>query len=116
VLRIRLTRMGKRNRPHYRIVVAEHSAPVKGKIIEAFGFYNPLVEPKLLEVKQDRLQYWISKGAKPSDTAASLLKQHGIQGMDDYIAPRNKKKKGKGEEAPAAAAPVAAPVAEEKKA
>jgi len=101
--------MGKKNRPHYRIVVAEHSAPVKGKIVESFGFFNPLVEPKVLEVKKDRLQYWMTKGAKPSDTVASLLKQHGVQGMEQFINPRDKKKKGKGEEAPAAvAAPVAA--------
>lgn len=106
--------MGKRNRPHYRIVVAEHSAPVKGKIIEAFGFYNPLVEPKVLEVKQDRLQYWMSKGAKPSDTAASLLKQHGVKGMDDYLNPRDKKKKKKGEVAPAVTAPVEAKTEEKK--
>ncbi len=109
MLRIRLTRTGKKNRPSYRIVVAEHTAPIQGKFIEVVGFYNPIENPKQLEFKEDRIKYWISVGAKPTDTVASLLKSKGMEGMDEYIAPRDKqrKKKGEEEEAPEASAPAA---------
>ena len=117
MLRIRLTRTGKNAQPSYRIVVAEHSKPVKGKYIEALGYYLPTRSPKEFKFNQERINFWISKGAKPSDTLATLLKQNGMGGMDQYITYRTdlkaKKKKG-GEEAAAAATPAApaAPAAE----
>lgn len=73
MLRIRLTRTGKRHEPTYRIVVAEHSAPVKGKFLEIVGYYLPTRKPKVFEVKADRIQYWISQGALASDTVHNLL-------------------------------------------
>jgi len=110
VLRIRLSRTGKTNQPYYRIVVAEHSAAVKGRYNEILGHYIPLQKPKKLEFNEERIKYWISKGAKPTDTVASLLKNSGVAGMEPYIEPRDKKHKKKGEqaEAPAAQAPAAA--------
>ncbi|OIP80879.1 30S ribosomal protein S16 [Candidatus Peregrinibacteria bacterium CG22_combo_CG10-13_8_21_14_all_44_10] len=121
MLRIRLTRTGKTNRPSYRIVVAEHTSPIKGKFIEVLGFYNPIENPKQLEFKEDRIKYWISVGAQPTDTVASLLKSKGMADMDKYIAPRDKKRKGKGpeEEAPttppASSPPAATPAPAEDK-
>ncbi len=120
MLRIRLARTGKKNSPSFRIVVAEHSNPVKSNFVEVVGFYNPVQTPKLLEFNEERIKYWISVGAKPSDTVASLLKNGGMSGMDDYIGRRDlarKKKNGEDEEEEVAAAPAPeaapAPAAEE---
>lgn len=107
MLRIRLTRIGKANQPSYRLVVAEHARPVKGKYIESMGFYNPIVKPKVFTVDQVRIQYWMSKGAQPSSTVASLLKIQGMQGMEKWMEKRvsnMKKRKEKVEEAAAAPA------------
>lgn len=104
MLRIRLTRTGKNTQPSYRIVVAEHSSPAKAKFVEILGHYNISRTPRILEVNQDRVKYWISVGAKPSDTMAVLLKSLGMANMEQYIAPRTlkrKKKKGGAEEAAA---------------
>ena len=126
MLVIRLTRIGKTNEPAYRIVVAEKRKAVKGEYQEQIGFYNPS-ENKKIDFNKDRFEFWVSKGARPSDTVASLMKTNGVSGMEAFIAPRNMKRKPKnaapeGEAAPAPApapkpvveeAPVEAPVAEE---
>lgn len=100
MLRIRFSRTGKRGQPSYRIVVAEHRTPVKGRCIENLGNYMPARQPKIVSIKKDRITYWISKGAIPSDTAASLFKKEGMEGMEKYLEPRNKQRKKKGEETP----------------
>lgn len=114
MLRIRLSRTGRKNYPSYRIVVAEHARPVKGKFIEIVGHYIPIRDPKVLEYDQEKIKEWIAKGAKPTDTVASLLKNAGMTGLDEYIAPRDKKKKKKKEmkEEGGEAATPAAPAAE----
>ncbi|MFA6305436.1 MAG: 30S ribosomal protein S16 [Candidatus Gracilibacteria bacterium] len=116
MLKIRLTRVGKHAQPSFRVVLQEHTAAVKGKFIEALGYYKPADKPKVLEVNIERVKHWISVGAKPSDTVAVLLKKNGFEGMDKYIEPRNKKrksKKDKGEDAsaPASAQPSTQPAA-----
>ncbi len=119
MLRIRLTRTGKNTQPSYRIVVAEHSSPAKARFVEILGHYNISRKPRLLEVNQERVKYWISVGAKPSDTMAVLLKSLGMPNMEQYIGPRNlKRKKKKSGDAAEGAAKVteAAPVAEAKSA
>jgi len=73
MLRIRLTRTGKKHQPTYRIVVAEHSSPIKGKFIEIVGYYLADRKPKVLEVKADRVHYWLERGAQASDTVHNLL-------------------------------------------
>lgn len=101
MLRIRLTRTGKKGQPSYRIVVAEHTAPIKSKFIEVVGHYNLAVNPRILEVDQERVKYWISVGAKPTDRVATLLKGEGMENMDQYIGRRDlqrKKKKSSAEE------------------
>lgn len=75
MLKIRLTRIGKRKEPHYRIVVIEHTKAVKGKALEIIGFYNPLSHPVIFRIKKDRLKYWLDQGAHPSDTVRNLLKK-----------------------------------------
>jgi len=108
LLKIRLTRTGKHAQPSFRVVLQEHTSAAKGKFIEALGFYKPADKPKVLSVDAERVKYWISVGAKPSDTVAVLLKKNGFEGMDKYIEPRNKKRKSKKEPVAQPAQPVAA--------
>lgn len=108
MLRIRFSRTGKVGQPSYRIVVAEHRAPVKGRYIEMLGHYLPARKPKATVIKKERVNHWISKGALPTDSVAALLKKEGFTNMEKYLEPRNKQRKQKGEEAKPAAAPPAA--------
>ena len=112
MLKIRLTRTGKKKQPSFRVVVQEHTAPIKGKFIESVGYYRPADDPKVFSIDQERVKYWISVGAQPSDSVASLLKRDGLEGMDKFIAPRDKQRKKKKEagkeEAPAEGAAPAA--------
>lgn len=71
MLKIRLTRRGKKNNAFYRLVVAEHTSPIKGRFIEALGFLNPHTKEK--NFKDDRIKYWLEKGAQCSDTVHNLL-------------------------------------------
>jgi len=73
MIRIRLMRTGRRNRPSYRIVVADSRTKRDGKTIDTLGFYNPLTEPKAIEIDQKRYNNWISKGAQPTKTVARLM-------------------------------------------
>lgn len=74
MLKIRLSRVGKKNKPHYRIVVCEHTKPIKGKFIEILGSYDPhRGKEKGLEVKKERIDYWVGNGAQMSPTVASLV-------------------------------------------
>lgn len=100
MLRIRFSRTGKVGQPSYRIVVAEHRAPVKGRYIEMIGNYLPARKPKVVTLDKERILYWISKGAVPTDSTAALFKKEGMQNMDRYLSPRTMKRKKKGEEAP----------------
>lgn len=78
MLRIRLRRMGSKNRPFYRIVVADSRAPRDGKYIDLVGIYDPLTEPFTLRVDADKVREWLRKGAQPTETAARLLARAGI--------------------------------------
>jgi small subunit ribosomal protein S16 len=75
-LRIRLARYGAKKRPFYRLVVTNSEAPRDGKFLEIVGTYDPRQEPAAVTVKEDLLSLWLSRGAKPTDTVASLLKRH----------------------------------------
>ena len=73
---IRLTRGGAKKRPFYRIVVADQRKPRDGRFIERLGYYNPIVEDKnSLHLEQERVAYWIAKGAQPSERVSYLIKQ-----------------------------------------
>ena len=113
MLVIRLQRTGRENTPTFRITVSEKARSAKKGALELLGHFLPAQKTPVFEIKKDRVEYWISKGAKPSDTVARLLKKNGINGMDKFIE-RYAKQKKKGEEAAAAEAPKAAP-AEAKK-
>ncbi len=74
-VRIRLTRKGTKKKPFYRIVAADIEAPRDGRFLEALGTYDPMTEPAGVVLKQDRIAYWLEKGAKPSTTVQSILKK-----------------------------------------
>ena len=73
---IRLRREGSKNRPYYRVVVADSRSPRDGKFIEIIGTYDPKIPGNNSSLKVERAEYWISKGAQPSDTVRSLIKKN----------------------------------------
>ncbi|WP_028323085.1 30S ribosomal protein S16 [Desulfatirhabdium butyrativorans] len=75
-VRIRLARHGAPKRPFYRIVAADSQCPRDGKFLENLGTYNALVDPAEVKLKADRVNYWLTQGAKPTDTVRNLLKKH----------------------------------------
>ena len=77
-VRIRLTRKGAKKRPFYRIVVAHSEAPRDGKFIEIIGTYNPLTDPAEIQIDPEKLRVWLDRGAQPTDTVRSLIKQKGL--------------------------------------
>jgi len=72
-VKIRLTRIGAKKRPYYRIVVADSRYARDGRVLENVGTYDPMKETGGVTVKQERLTYWLDKGATPSDTVKSLI-------------------------------------------
>ena len=87
MVRIRLRRTGKTKQPSYRVVVADQRSPRDGKFIEIIGHYNPIRQPKVLEIKADRARYWLGVGAQPSETVAKLLQRANITGADGKPLP-----------------------------
>lgn len=77
-LRIRLTRMGARNRPFFRIVVADSRSPRDGRFVETLGHYDPVKQPAEIRIDAAKAIAWLEKGALPTDTARSLLSKAGI--------------------------------------
>ncbi len=127
MLVIRLTRIGKKNQPSYRVVLTEKTNPVRGKFIEILGSYNPRLKTKAL--KAERIQYWLSKGAQASATVHNLLVNEKIITSPKVKAwhPKKKTQKAKAKAAAevelssaktateAEAQPAETPVAEEVK-
>jgi small subunit ribosomal protein S16 len=74
-VKIRMKRIGTKNTPVFRIVVTDSRSPRDGKFIEQLGTYSPLKKSDNSTLKLDRANYWISKGAQPSDTVASIIKR-----------------------------------------
>jgi small subunit ribosomal protein S16 len=86
-VKIRLSRHGRKKQPFYRIVVQDSEAPRDGKFLEIVGTYNPMNEPNDVEIKLDKVQYWLDKGAKPSDTVKSLLlKKNDAAPVEEAVA------------------------------
>ncbi|MGF1504632.1 MAG: 30S ribosomal protein S16 [Anaerolineae bacterium] len=77
MVRIRLRRVGARNQPSYRVVVANKRSPRDGRFIEAIGFYNPRTEPATVEIDEERALYWLSNGAQPSEAVERMLRNQG---------------------------------------
>ncbi len=78
MVKIRLRRMGRRNRPFYRVVVADSRSPRDGKFIDIIGHYNPLTDPATISIDGEKALKWLRYGAQPTDTVRSLLSKLGI--------------------------------------
>jgi small subunit ribosomal protein S16 len=78
MVKIRLRRMGRRNRPFYRVVVADSRSPRDGKFVEVIGHYNPLTDPAAVTIDEEKALKWLRSGAQPTDTVRSLLNKLGI--------------------------------------
>lgn len=76
MLMIRLARVGARKQPHYRVVVIEKDRARNGRSVEVVGTYNPRTNPASVELKRDRIDYWIGKGAQFSDRVGKLVAKH----------------------------------------
>jgi small subunit ribosomal protein S16 len=77
VLMIRLARTGARKQPHYRVVVIEKERARNGRPVEVVGTYNPRTHPASIELKRDRMEYWVSKGARMSDRVNKIFSKPG---------------------------------------
>jgi small subunit ribosomal protein S16 len=78
MVKIRLRRMGRRNRPFYRVVVADIRSPRDGKFIDIIGHYNPLTDPATISIDGEKALKWLRYGAQPTDTVRSLFAKLGI--------------------------------------
>jgi len=77
-VKIRLRRMGAKKAPFYRIVVADSRSPRDGRFIEEIGYYDPLKDPVVIKVNEERALDWLNKGAQLSETARALFKKAGV--------------------------------------
>ncbi len=75
---IRFARRGRRNRPFFRIVVADSRSPRDSKFIDRLGYYDPIPDPEVVVVKKDRLIHWLLRGAQPTKSVKSILSRQGI--------------------------------------
>ena len=75
MVKIRLRRMGAKKAPYYRVVVADSRSPRDGRFLEELGVYDPMAEGNKLNLDVERVKYWISQGAQPTDTVRGLLKK-----------------------------------------
>lgn len=77
-VKIRLTRLGKKKAPFYRIIVADSRSPRDGKCIDTIGTYDPNQDPSVFNIDEEAAKKWLSNGAKPTETVGKLFKQAGI--------------------------------------
>jgi small subunit ribosomal protein S16 len=100
MLRIRFFRVGKKNQPSFKIVVTDRKNPPRGgRLLEELGFYNPLTKEKAL--KQERIKFWLKRGAQPSETVHNLLvREKVIKDKKKPVHKKTKKKEGEKEEKP----------------
>ena len=89
-VKLRLKRMGSKQKPFYRIVAADSRCPRDGRFIETVGTYNPLKNPTEIKVDEEKALTWLNNGAQPTDTVRSILTESGI--MKKYADSKTKKK------------------------
>ena len=77
-VKMRLTRMGAKKAPFYRVIVADSRSPRDGRFIEEIGYYNPLTNPVEIKLDADKAKKWLNNGAQPTETVKALLKKSGI--------------------------------------
>ncbi|MBR0173737.1 MAG: 30S ribosomal protein S16 [Lachnospiraceae bacterium] len=118
MVKIRLTRIGKKKMPFYKIVVSDSRNPVDGRFIEQIGTYDPNTNPSTVKIDQALAQKWLTQGAQPTETVAKLMRQAGIGKKGESIevkvkAAKPKKTKAQKAKAEKAAEAAAAPAAAE---
>jgi small subunit ribosomal protein S16 len=77
-VRVRLTRVGSKKNPIWRVVVADQRSPRDGRVIETVGRYNAQTDPSTIELDEDRIRHWIARGAQPTNTVRRLMRVKGI--------------------------------------
>ena len=77
-VKLRLTRVGSKKNPIYRVVAADSHSPRDGKFLEIVGRYNPQLSPSLIELDDEKVRHWLGKGAKPTEAVARLIKVKGL--------------------------------------
>jgi len=77
-VKIRLTRMGAKKRPFYRLIAANSESPRDGKFLDILGYYNPMKEPPEIRINKEKVQYWLERGAILTEAARNLLKKEGL--------------------------------------
>lgn len=77
-VKMRLTRMGAKKAPFYRVIVADSRSPRDGRFIEEIGYYNPLTNPVEIKIDAEKAKKWLGNGAQPTETVKALLKKSGI--------------------------------------
>lgn len=87
MLSIRMTRVGSKKKPYFRLVVSEKRSALQSDIVENLGTYNPRSKPAKVEINKARIEHWLSKGAKPSDSVRTLLKRHLTKDLGAAAAP-----------------------------
>ena len=118
-IKIRLSRGGRKNLPFYSIVATNSTSPRDSKFLEKLGTYNPHIKgdaSQRVVIKQDRVEYWLSVGAQPSERVAAFLISLGVKGAEKYKATFTPKAKGTGAKKKALEAAAKAKEAEETKA
>ena len=77
-MKLRLTRMGSKKRPFYRIVAMNSETRRDGRALEYLGYYNPMVDPAEIKVDGEKVRAWLARGAEPTDTVRALLQKAGV--------------------------------------
>ena len=77
-MKLRLTRMGSKKRPFYRIVAMNSETRRDGRALEYLGYYNPMIDPAEIKVDKDKVRVWLARGAEPTDTVRALLQKAGV--------------------------------------
>ena len=89
MVKIRLSRFGAKKKPYYRIVVADSRSPRDGRFIEIIGNYDPLKDPAVVNLDEDKAVSWILNGAQPTDTVRSLLNKKGVMAKVEAAKKKN---------------------------
>jgi small subunit ribosomal protein S16 len=105
-VRVRLTRVGSKKNPIWRVVVSDQRSPRDGRFIETIGHYNPQTEPSTINIDEERLQHWIARGAQPTNTVKQLVKAHHKGASAPDAAPAEPAEPAPAEQAEADAVPA----------
>ena len=87
MLSIRMTRVGSKKKPYFRVVVTEGRSALQSSFVENLGTYNPRSKPAKVEINKERVTYWLQKGARPSDSVRTLLSKHVTRDLSAPVAP-----------------------------